>query len=409
METTKLFWQDSHIVNFTAVIVEIQGREDGNWVILNHTAFYPEGGGQPYDNGHIESIRVNQVLTADDGTIIHRLDGAHDFKAGDAVTCKIDWRRRQEMMQQHTGQHILSQAFFQLYGAETKGFRITDSATEIDLTLEVQPEEIEQAVVRAQDLANSIVFENREIRIHNVTQEDALKLPLRKESFVADCIRVIEIDGYDWSPCGGTHAKRTGEVGLIAVRSWERAKRMTRVHFVCGDRALRDYRITNQIVSAIARKFTVGREESEAAVSRMMDENKLLSRRVRHLSEIAVKVEAEELLAATPTLDGLRIFSQVFENRDFDELKLLAHRLVDRDGVIALLATRERDMARLVFARSLNLPENTNPDMNGLMRDACEKLGGRGGGKRDFAQGGGPNVKELEPVLNEAQAMVKRP
>src|SRR5262249_35900890 len=137
-----------------------------------------------------------------------------------------------------------------------------------------------------------------------------------------------------------------------------------------------------------------------------VDENKALSRRSRQLSEIAVKVEAQEILAATPSHNGLRIVSRIFDNRDFDELKLLAHRLVGGEGVIAFLATKEDEMARLVFARSVNLPDNSNTDMSALMCDACKKLGGRGGGKTDFAQGGGPNVSELNSALDESKAML---
>jgi len=402
--TTNLYWRDSHLTKFTARVVDSWTHDGRRIVVLDQSAFYPTGGGQPCDTGMIDSVRVIDVESGKDGRVLHQLSDDVSFTAGEEVECEIDWPRRREMMQQHTGQHILSQAFFQLFGAETRGFRIADHSTEIDLTLEAQSDEIEQTVVRAEELANSVVFENRDVRIHEVTPEEAARLPLRKESFVADCIRVVEIDGYDWSPCGGTHARRTGEVGLIAVKSWERAKKMTRVHFVCGVRALGDYRSASRTADAIARRFTVGREEAEGSVVRLMEENKRLARRVCELAEVAATVEAQELLAATAPVNGLRIVSQVFENRDFDELKLLAHRLAhhpeDADGVIVLLATKEGEMARLVFARSANL----SADMNALMRAACERLKGRGGGTPDFAQGGGSDVGELNSAL--AAAMV---
>jgi alanyl-tRNA synthetase len=306
------------------------------------------------------------------------------------------------MTQQHTGQHILSQAFFRLFGAETKGFRITDRTTEIDLTLEAQPDEIERAIARAEELANEVVFDNREIRVHKVTPEEAAALPLRKESFITDCVRVIEIADYDWSPCGGTHAERTGEVGLIAVRGWERAKKMTRVHFLCGVRALNDYREAGRSVDAIARKFSAGREEAESSVARLLDENKRLSRRTRELAGVVAKVEAHELIDAAEPCAGARVVSRVFEDRDIEELKLLAHRLVDGDNVVALLASKEGGTARLVFARSANL----SVDMNALMRTACEHLGGRGGGKSEFAQGGGSKLSELDKTLEISRAAV---
>jgi len=401
--TAKLYWEDAHLTRFAARVTDAWLQGAHRIVALDQSAFYPTGGGQPCDTGSINAARVIDVEMGDDGRILHRLGSDISFSVGEEVTCEVDWRRRREMTQQHTGQHILSQAFFRLFGAETKGFRITDRTTEIDLTLEAQPDEIERAIARAEELANDVVFDNREIRAHMVTPEEAAALPLRKESFITDCVRVIEIADYDLSPCGGTHAERTGEVGLIAVRGWERAKKMTRVHFLCGVRALDDYREAGRSVDAIARKFSAGREEAESSVTRLLDENKRLSRRVRELAGIVAKIEARELIDAAGPVGGARIVSRVFEDRDVEELKLLAHRLVDGDNVVALLASKEGGTARLVFARSANL----SADMNALMRAACERLGGRGGGKPEFAQGGGPKVSELDRTLDEARTTIQ--
>jgi alanyl-tRNA synthetase len=393
--TLKLYWNDSHIRRFRARVEDLRLEDGDSFVLLDQTAFYPTGGGQPCDTGWIRSVPVVDVQIDDGGRISHRLNGNVTLAVGEEVECELDWPRRLAMMQQHTGQHILSQAFFQLFGAETRGFRINDSVSEIDLTLEAQPDEIDAAILRAEDLANEIVFENREIRIHEVTPKEAADLPLRKESFITDCIRVIEIADYDWSPCGGTHAKRTGEVGIIVVHGWERAKKMTRVRFLCGARALSDYRAANRTAEAIAQKLSVGRDEAEASVARLIDERKRLTRRMRELGDLAAKVEAQELMETTEPVNGSRIVARVFDDRDFEEIKLIAHRLVERGGVIALLAAREVEMARLVFARSTDL----SADMNSLMKAACEKLGGRGGGKPDFAQGGGPKLDELERTI----------
>ncbi len=401
--TLKLYWDDSHLTRFNARVTESSVQNGRYVIVLDQTAFYPAGGGQPADVGSIGSARVIDVWEAEDGRILHCLEQAPSFAVGDEVSCEVDWARRREMLQQHTGQHILSQAFFQLFGAETRGFRITGRAAEIDLTLAANPDEMQRAIERAEELANAVVFDDREVRIHMVTPEEASRLPLRKESFITDCVRVVEIADFDFSPCGGTHAQRTGEVGLIAVRGWERAKRMTRIEFVCGVRALGDYRAANRTAEAIARRLSVARDEAEQSVARLVEENRQLQRRMRALAELAVQAEAQELLAAAEVINGLRVVWRVFEERDFDEVKLLAHRLAASDSTVALLATRQREMARLVFARSADL----TLDMNLLLGAACAHLGGRGGGKPDFAQGGGAHLTELERVMADAVAELR--
>ncbi len=177
---------------------------------------------------------------------------------------------------------------------------------------------------------------------------------------------------------------------------------MTRVQFVCGVRALRDYRAANQTATSVARRLSVGRDEASEAVARLSEEHRQLGRRARALVELAIKAEAQALFDATPVTHNRRIILHIFDDRDFDDLKLLAHRLVTYDGVVVLLATRTREMARLVFTRSANLPV----EVNTLLHSVCERLGGRGGGKSDFAQGGGTRVAELERALAEAAAVL---
>ena len=398
--TTKLYWHDSHMTRFSAQVIDCFVHHGDRVVVLDQSAFYPGGGGQPHDTGAINAARVLAVSLADNGCLLHHLEDDVPFKVGEAVAGEVDWPRRLEMLQQHTGQHILSQAFWQLCGAETRGFRIFEQVAEIDLTLDGSANALTAAIERAEELANAVVFEDRVVRLHTVTPVEAAQLPLRKESFSAECIRVVEIAGFDWSPCGGTHAQRTGEVGLIVIRGWERAKRMTRVQFVCGTRALRDYRMANQTATSVACLLSVGRDEASEAVVRLLEEQKKLARRARALVELATQAEAQALLDATPVTHGLRMIVRIFEDRDFDDVKLLAHRLVAYHGVLVLLATRTRETVRLVFARSADLPV----DVNRLLQVACKKLGGRGGGKPDFAQGGGTRIAELERVMTDAAA-----
>ena len=393
--TTKLYWDDSHLIRFKARITGSQLHNGQTAILLDQTAFYPEGGGQPSDRGTIGGRQVVAVIEDDDGAILHILEDSLELIDRSEVDCEVDFERRREMMQQHTGQHILSQAFFRLFGAETKGFRITDRVSEIHLALEAHEEQIPGAIGQAEQMANGVVFDDRVIRSLQMTQEEASRLPLRKESFVTDCVRVVEIEDFDLSPCGGTHAKRTGEVGLIVVRGWERAKKMVRVEFLCGVRALADYRDANRVSPAIAKRFTVSRNEAESSVVRLIDANKALTRKVREYSEAAIEGEARSLCDEVQPAGGARKIIRVFDGRDYEEVKLLAHRVAARDSTIAILVTKSPDMARIVVARSANL----EIDSSRIVKTVSEILGGRGGGTPDFAQGGGPKVDQIERAL----------
>ena len=425
--TERLYYQDSRLLEFDARVSSLSELDDGQIAVtLDRTAFYPTGGGQPTDTGTLGDARVVDCIDAEDQGVLHVIQGPAP-EVGDTVHGKIDWLRRLDHLQQHTGQHILSAAFMQLFDAPTLSFRVLDHECEIDVAL-VDPngERVEQAV----DLANQIIWESRPISIREVTSAEAAALPLRKEPAREGELRIIEIDNFDLTPCGGTHAGSTGEVGVIVVRSWERAKGLTRVHFMAGVRAVADYRKANQSAREVAALFSAGREDSPALVGRLVEENKKLRRRTGELEQIACRVEAEELLrsgagsesdqATSSTLNdsgvrstvregtfdepGTRVIAKVFDDRDADSLKHLALALIAHPHTVALLGSRDGDTARLVFARSTE----ASGDMNALMRDACLLIDGRGGGKPDMAQGGGKNVGALDEAIRAtAQSLIE--
>jgi len=393
--TERLYYNDSHLIEFDARVVDVTERVSG-WtaVVLDRTAFYPTGGGQPSDTGVLDGSRVVECIDDGDNGVLHVLQGPTPGR-GSIVKGRIDWSRRLDHMQQHTGQHILSQAFVTLFNAPTRSFRVLDVACEIDVDIaNPSTETIERAV----ELANNVIWEDRPITIRNVSSEEAAELPLRKDPGREGELRLIEIEGFDLTPCGGTHAYRTGEVGMIAVRSWERAKGLTRIEFVAGMRALSDYRKANQTARAVAALFSAGRDDATHLASHMIEENKELHRRVRILEEMAAVVEADRLVAKTaPQPNGSYVIVETFEGRDADWLKKLAHALIAKPNTIVLLGSRDGDTARLVFARS----EDAQGDMNALMREACVMLDGRGGGKPEMAQGGGKRADQLEDVLQQ--------
>jgi alanyl-tRNA synthetase len=393
--TERLYYSDSHLIEFDARVVDVTDRVSG-WtaIVLDRTAFYPTGGGQPSDTGTLNGARVVECIDDGDNGVLHVVQGMTPSR-GALVQGRIDWSRRLDHMQQHTGQHILSQAFINLFNAPTRSFRVLETSCEIDVDLNNPTTEI---IERAVELANNVVWEDRAITIRNVTSDEAAELPLRKEPARDGDLRLIEIDGFDLTPCGGTHAYRTGEVGMIAVRSWERAKGLTRIEFVAGTRALADYRKANRSAREVAALFSTGRDDAPQVAAQMVEEHKELNRRIRVLEELAAEVEAAKLLAGT---NG--VVSQIFDGRDAESLKKLALALIANPGVVALLASREHSTARLVFARS----SDANGDMSALMREACAMLDGRGGGKPELAQGGGKNVARLEETMTHIEASFK--
>ncbi len=401
--TERLYYSDSHLIEFEARVIDKTERVSG-WtaVTVDRTAFYPTGGGQPSDTGTLDGLRVVECIDDELEGVLHMIQGRAP-EVGATVIGRVDWPRRLDHIQQHTGQHILSQAFVTLFNAPTRGFRVLDQVCEIDVEL-MNP--TDAAIDRAVELANNVIWEDRTININTVTPEEASSLPLRKEPAREGALRVIDIEGFDLTPCGGTHAFRTGEVGMIAVRSWERAKGLTRIEFLAGGRALADYRRANKTARAVAGLFSATREDAAKLTARMLTENKELHRRVRALEEIAVRVEADDLIAAaSPNAAGTRVIAQVLDHRDAESLKHLALALISQPQTIALLGSRDREAARLVFAKSAD----AEGDMNALMREACATLDGRGGGKPDLAQGGGKNLEKLDEAIDTAaRALAKR-
>ncbi|HEX7330986.1 MAG TPA: DHHA1 domain-containing protein [Pyrinomonadaceae bacterium] len=395
--TERLYYSDSHLIEFEARVVDLTDRVSG-WtaVVLDRTAFYPTGGGQPSDTGTLNGVRVVECIDDGENGVLHVVQGATPAR-GETIRGRIDWSRRLDHIQQHTGQHILSQAFVTLFNAPTHSFRVLEASCQIDVELNNPTTDI---IERAVELANNVIWEDRAIAILNVTPEQAAKLPVRKESTREGELRLIEIEGFDLTPCGGTHAYRTGEVGMIAARSWERAKGLTRIEFVAGMRALADYRKANKSAREVAALFSTGRDDAPQYAAQMVEEQKELNRRVRVLEEIAAGAEAEKLLVNA--VDG--VVTQTFDGRDAESLKKLAHALIANPRIVALLASRDKDTARLVFARSAD----ASGDMNALMREACAILDGRGGGRPDLAQGGGKHIDKIPDALSHALTLLQR-
>ncbi|HEY3384796.1 MAG TPA: DHHA1 domain-containing protein [Vicinamibacterales bacterium] len=376
--TDRLYYTDPYRTEFDAAVLEAMSVGGKPAVVLDTTAFYPTSGGQPFDTGSLGPARVLDVVESDAGQVVHVLD--RELAAGDRVHGLVNWDRRFDHMQQHTGQHILSAAFDRLHKARTVGFHLGAVVSTIDLAVELSP----QAIAEAETESNRLVFEDRPVAIRFVSGSEAAALPLRKESERTGTLRIIDVSDYDLSACGGTHVARTGAVGLIAVLSSERVRGGTRVEFACGHRALRAFRTFHEAVAACIHHLSVAPDELPAAIERLQAESKDHRKAIRGLQERLAEFEAAALADAAEDVGGSRHVIQAVEGQDQNGLKAMALAICGRPGYqVALFSTTTPTVA--VLARSTDRPM----DAGALLRALTAQFGGRGGGKPELAQGGG--------------------
>lgn len=376
--TERLYYQEPYRTQFDAVVQRVIVEDGRRIVILDRTAFYPTSGGQPYDIGVLAGVRVLDVIDRDDGTVAHVVDA--DLEAGQQVEGTIDWARRFDHMQQHTGQHVLSAAFVRVHQTPTVSFHLGGDDSTIDLARDLSPGDVFEAVREA----NRIVWENRLVAIRFATKEEALALPLRKESLREGVLRLIDIEDFDLSACGGTHVERTGAIGVIAVSAWERFKGGLRLHFVCGGRALAAFERLRDTVSGSVRRLSVQPDELPAAIDRLQAESKSLRRTLKNFQDQLAVHEAERLSSTGRQVAGAIVVVEALEGWDASGLKALAVALADRPSHAAILLTRDTP-ALIIVARSKGMAL----DSGAILRELIAKFGGKGGGNADIAQGGG--------------------
>ncbi len=375
--TKRLYYTDSYLKEFSGMVLELRSIDNNPAVILDQTAFYPESGGQPADSGMLQDARVVNVLEDDTGAILHILD--REIAVG-PVMGRIDWPRRFDHMQQHTGQHILSQAFLHEAKAPTLSFHMGAESSTIDIEL-AQP--TSSHMEEAQTLATRVVFENRPVHILATDREGLGALGVRKDSQRDGEIRVIDIESCDRSPCGGTHVRNTGEIGLIFVLGFERYKGGTRVEFAAGGRALKVLQADHELLKTLARFHSVTPESLPALAEKLTQERISLNRENELLRDKLLEMEAGELIqAAIKTEQGLLV-SKTYSDRKLDSVKSLAQKLTANAGVIAVLGIA--DACQIVVGRSKDLQGNCGE----AIKKVAAELGGKGGGRPELAQAGG--------------------
>lgn len=402
MTSKRLYYDNAYTTRFEANIVE-RVREDGQTaVILDQTYFYPTSGGQPCDKGTLNNIPVyNVTVRESDEAILHWLDTTKLWE--DKVAGHVNWARRFDHMQQHTGQHILSQAFIQIAQAETVGFHLSDNSLTIDLhTNQLSPAQVEET----EYLANQIVWQNRPIHIRSVTLAQAQKLALRKLPPVRQGnLRLIEIENFDLTACGGTHVSQTGAVGMIKILKLERQNNQLRVEFACGQRALQDYRLKNSLANQLTAELTTGLDELIPSVLRNREELKEARRRLKKQQEQLLYFEAANLLNQAKMVGDTAVITHTFTAEEVDpgQLRVLGSHLCQNSQVVALLGLAG-EKSQLLFCRSQDAPG----EMNQLIKPALQLLGSAaGGGSAVMAQGGGPGTdkERVQQAIDKAERL----
>ena len=403
--TERLYYHDSFLYSFNAEVRETPGSPRPG-VILDRTAFYPTSGGQVFDTGWITAggskLRVSEVADTEDGRVVHYLEApVKDLAPGTRVRGEIDATRRRDHMQQHSGQHVLSAAFVRLFHMPTVSFHMGDDYCSIDLdTPNVTKEQVEQA----ERLANEIILENRAVDIRFVTRDEAGKMGLRKVPVAErDELRIVDIRDWDLSACGGTHVAQTGQIGCILLRKTEKVRQGWRVEFIAGQRAVATARRDFAALTEAGGLFSAHIYDVPQQVRKSLDEIRALRKqREQSLEELAA-AQAAALLAETPESRGRKLVVRTIGDRDIDFLKLLAQKLTRlAPNVVALLGTTS-PQSSLVFAQSAGQAS----DMGALMKETMAKLGGRGGGSKDMAQGGVPTSDGIESALDAVAATLR--
>jgi alanyl-tRNA synthetase len=388
----RLYYNEPYRTTFDATVTSCSSRGELFEIVLDQTVFYPTSGGQPFDVGTIGDARVVDVVEREDGEVAHLTDQA--LTEGATLTGTIDWRRRFDHMQQHTGQHVLSAAFDRLFNVRTESFHLGKESSTIDLAREVTVDEIRAA----EDESNRIVWENRPVNIRFATAEEARALPLRKESARTGPLRLIDVENFDLSACGGTHVARTGSIGVIAIGGWERFKGGSRVEFLCGSRALSRFREWRDALAATGRYLSVPPAELAAAVEKLQAEGKTLQKVIRGQQELIAGHEAQRLVQRAETVGARRVIVDALEGWDAAGLKTLATTATAQAPALALaLFSRHEPFVAVVAAGAA-----AGVDSSAVVKSLAATFGGRGGGRREMAQGGGFGAP-LDELLEHAR------
>ncbi len=401
--TVKHYNTNAYIKEFQAKVVALVDRAEGNAIVLDASYFYPEGGGQPCDLGHIDGVMIKDVIIEDD-IIYHITDASiHHLTVDHTINCAIDYDRRFAFMQQHTGQHILSSCAEKLFDANTIGFHMGEDYVTIDLDKKLSSDDIDAL----ENMANAIIFSNKAVMAHYPTAEELLKMPLRKQPKVTENIRVIEVDGIDFSPCGGTHTKTTAEIGILKIKRFDTYKNGVRIEFGCGIYALNSFKKRNETVNGLMRLFSIQDSEIISFCDQILENQKLDRHAISDLKEQLYKLQVNQLLVNNEEdLDAdIKVISLIENPMTMNDLRFKTALICEYDNNIVIAAATENDKTHFVLAKSKNLEHHF--DMSALFKAHLASLGIKGGGNQFVAQGGTNQTLDTQAIIEAIEAALQ--
>lgn len=387
----KLFYEDAYIRKWVTSIDKMIEKEGHFLVTLVETAFYPEGGGQPSDSGTIGGIEILDVF-AEEETVFHKLPRLPET---DEVTCEIDWDRRFDHMQQHSGQHLLSAVCRELYDAKTVSFHLGSDSVSIDIDIEGLSE---QQVSEIETQANQYIFENRKIHSYFVTKDELSRLPVVKMPKVTENIRIVETDGIEYNPCGGTHVSATGSIGSIKILKTEKQKGVTRIFFKCGYRALRHFNESLAILSSLSSKFNTGHSDVLSRVEKLEQDYRQVLGEKEKLTEENASNFIRDLLQESK--DGFVEF--LFEDKSLKELQQLAALMTKEQDLPVLFGTLKDNKILLSHNGSATI------HCGQFMKDHLGFFNGKGGGNEKSAQAGFAEKEDMVKFFDFAKQHVPK-
>lgn len=397
--TNKVYLENSYLTKIKAIVKDKKIIDNTIHLITNRTIFYPHmSGGQPKDEGHINNVQVLDVYKKDDN-IIHIL--SEDI-FDEEVSLTIDWNTRFDHMQQHTGQHILSAAFNKLFDANTIGFHLGKDYVYIDIDIsDITREQIQ----KVETFANQILFSNFDIKTYYVNKKQLTNLPIKKVPKINnENIRIVAIDDIDYSPCAGTHNSTTGEVGLIKIRKWEKYKGNIRLEFVCGNRALTDFRWKNDYINSLANFFSTKDDNILNTATKMYEENKLLKKQIKKLNNDLLSFQCNELLSKGKNYDGINLISNIYQDTQFSKIRDIASYITNSPSTLVILGVTSKNKCQIILAKSQNLPDI---NIKKVFNQIIPLLKGSGGGNPYMVQGGGQDCQYLSNCIDNGLTLIK--